>query len=250
MLAACLVVASWSASQGADQAVDPQHPLAPALEHAYNARDAVSQVKDYQATFSKAELIGQKMLRTKAQLKLREEPYSVYMLFEAPHNGREVIYVAGRNNGKLVAHETGIKAIVGTVSLDPTSQSALEENRYPITMCGIRNMLDQLIQQWEGETRYGEVEVKYFPDARMGDLQCKVIETSHPRPRKQFKFQMSRLFIDKSSGLPVRLEQYAFTNDPQKPRLVEEYSYTNLQTNIGLRDSDFDQTNPNYAFPR
>jgi len=93
--------------------------------------------------------------------------------------------------------------------------------------------------------------VKNFPNARLfgGEVEAKAIESRHPQPRKQFKFHMTRLYIDKQSNLPIRLEQYGF---PQKadapPPIVEEYTYSKLKTNVGLSDRDFDPKNPNYAF--
>lgn len=230
--------------------VDPQHPLAPAIEHAQQSQAALAKIQDYEAVYSKRELIEGKLISSLVRLKLREEPYSVYMQFETPHKGREVIYFAGKNNGMLLAHETGIRAIAGTVSLAPDSDDALEENRYPITMMGMRKMLDKLVTQWEAEAQFGEVDVKFYPNARMGDVECKVIESRHPTPRKQFKFQMSRLYIEKTTALPVRLEQWAFPSSGNQPVLAEEYTYSKVRTNLGLTDQDFDHTNPNYAFPR
>jgi len=230
--------------------VDPQHPLAPAIEHAQQSLAALAKIQDYEAVYTKQEMVGGKRVQSEVSLKLREEPFSVYMLFVRPHAGREVIYFAGKNKGMLLAHETGIRAIAGTVSLAPDSEDALEENRYPITMMGMRNMLEKLISQWEAEAQFGEVDVKFYPNARMGDVECKVIESRHPTPRKQFKFQMSRLYIEKTTGLPVRLEQWAFPATGNQPVLVEEYTYSKVRTNLGLTDQDFDHTNPNYAFPR
>ncbi|HUQ72570.1 MAG TPA: DUF1571 domain-containing protein, partial [Planctomycetaceae bacterium] len=97
--------------------VDPQHPLAPALEHAYAARQKLAAVTDYEAIFSKQEHIGRRMRATSMKMKVREQPFSVYLNYITAHPGREVIYVAGRNNGMLLAHEAGLKSIAGTVPL-------------------------------------------------------------------------------------------------------------------------------------
>ncbi|HUQ71828.1 MAG TPA: DUF1571 domain-containing protein [Planctomycetaceae bacterium] len=230
--------------------VDPQHPLVPALEHAYAARQKLAAVADYEAVFSKQEHIGRRMRATSMKMKVREEPFSVYLHYVTPHAGREVIYVAGRNNGMLLAHEAGLKSIAGTVPLAPDSEDAMDGNKYPVTMIGMKNLLEQIITQWEAESQFGESVVQYRPDSKLGGVPCKVIETSHPTPRKQFKFQMTRLFIDEQTGLPIRVEQYAFPQTPEgKPPLIEEYTYTKIRTNIGLTDRDFDVANPNYAFP-
>lgn len=231
--------------------IDPLHPLAPALEQAYKARESLAGVKDYTAVFTKRELIGTQLKQATMNLKLREEPFSVYMLFGKPYEGREVIYVAGANNNQLKAHDTGVRAVLGgTVSLAIDSDQAMEDNHYPVNMIGLRNMLDRIITQWEAEGKYGETTVRYFPNATLGkDVSCRVIESSHPQPRKQFKFQMTRLFFDKQTGLAIRVEQYGFPKNGEKPPLVEEYTYMSVKTNVGLTDLDFDVKNTNYAFP-
>ncbi|MDZ4689646.1 MAG: DUF1571 domain-containing protein [Planctomycetaceae bacterium] len=230
--------------------VDPQHPLAPALEHAYAARQKLAGVTDYEALFSKQELIGRRLRATSMKMKVREQPFSVYLHYVTAHPGREVIYVAGRNNGLLLAHEAGLKSIAGTVPLAPDSEDAMDGNKYPVTMIGMKNLLEQIITQWEAEAQFGESNVQYRPDSKLGGMPCKVIETSHPQPRKQFKFQMTRLFIDEQTGLPIRVEQYAFPQtEGGKPPMIEEYTYTKIRVNIGLTDRDFDPANPNYAFP-
>ncbi len=240
-----------NSSFAADPAVDPQHPLAPALEHAYKARETLMQVADYEALFSKREIVGRKPVESTMRIKFRKEPYSVYMIFLKPHEGREVIYVNGKNKGMLLAHETGIKSIAGTVSLATDSEDAMEDNRYPITMIGMHFMLDRLIEQWELESQYGEVEVQYYPNAKLGaSTTCKVIESKHPKPRKQFRFHITRLFLDNATGYPIRLEQLNFPEGNAKPILAEAYTYLDVKVNVGLKDRDFDHTNPNYAFLR
>lgn len=233
--------------------IDPQHPLAPALEQAYKARDVLAGVQDYTAVFTKQEMFGAQLKKATMTMKFREEPFSVYMLFGKPYEGREVIYVAGANKNLLLAHDTGVRAIIGgTVSLAPDSDQAMEDNHYPITMIGLRNMLDRIITQWEAEGQYGETNVRYFPNATLGkEVSCRVIESSHPQPRKQFKFQKTLLYIDKQSGLAIRVEQYAFPKNGEKQApLVEEYTYMSVKTNVGLTDVDFDAKNSSYAFPQ
>jgi hypothetical protein len=229
--------------------IDPKHPLAPALEHAYAARKALTQVKDYEAKFFKRERIGGRLISAEMGIRFRTKPFSVYLRYVAPNAGREVLYVDGMNNGKLLAREaSGLASLVGTVSVLPTSSDAMAENRHPITLIGIEHLLERVIAQWEVESQYGEIDVKYRP-SKLGGADCKVLESSHPRPRRQFKFHMTRLWIDEKQGLPVRVEQFDFpAAGESEPQLVEEYTYTNLKLNIGLGDRDFDPRNPNYSF--
>lgn len=230
--------------------VSPEHPLAPALKYARSSADLLSNVKDFTASFSKQELINGKMVVQQMDIKQRKEPYSVYIKYKTPATGREVLYVHGQNNNQMLAHETaGLKAMIGTVSLATNSPMVMEENRYPITMLGMSPLLNNVIRQWEEETKFGEVDVKFYPDAKLGQIACEVIEATHPQPRRQFRFHITRLYFDKTTHYPIRLEQYAFPQvQGQQPILVEEYTFTNIQTNVNLTEKDFNPKNPAYGF--
>ena len=129
------------------------------------------------------------------------------------------------------------------------SSRAMENNKYPVNMIGMSNMIDKVVERWEYETQFGECEVKYYPNAQLGNVQCRVVETSHPQPRRQFRFSLTRLYLDKETNLPIRCECYGFPMSPnEKPPLLEEYTYTSLRVNVGLRDFDFDRNNPSYQF--
>ena len=89
-------------------------------------------VSDYVCTFSKRERIEGRLRSKHVMLmKVRTHPRSIYLKFRQPSPGREAIYVEGRNDGKLLAHEVGLKRLIaGTLSLDPTGSMAMEDNRH------------------------------------------------------------------------------------------------------------------------
>ncbi|HUG94459.1 MAG TPA: DUF1571 domain-containing protein [Planctomycetaceae bacterium] len=226
-----------------------QHPLEPALRIAESCRQSLADVEDYEAMFSKWEIVGGRGHGHTMRMKFRTTPMSVYLRFENPHAGREVIYVEGRNDGNLLAHETGVKSLVGTVALRPDSPRALSESKHPITHAGLANMLEGILAQWRAETKLDGVEVLYYADAKLRGAECKVIEATHPRPGRDVRFHRTRLYIDKQTNLPVRLEQFGFPERPgEKPPLLEQYTYWNIRTNVGLTDADFDVRNPAYGF--
>jgi hypothetical protein len=244
-------VITASAQSKSDESEPPkEHKLAPAIRIAEQAKQVADGLEDYSANYYKKEIVNNRVIVHSMSMKIRHEPFSTYLRFHKPHEGREVIYVKGANQGNLLAHETGLKSVVGTVSLHPESQEALSESKHPITEIGIANMAKHIIEQWKFESKYGECEVKYFPNAKLGDKQaCKVIESSHPVPRKQFKFHKTRLYIDKETNLPIMVEQFGFP--PQQgaePPLLEVHIYSNVRTDLGMTDIDFSPNNPNYGF--
>ncbi len=225
------------------------HKLAPAIRIARASLAAMDKVTDYDVVFSKREIVGSALIAQSMRLKFRKEPFSVYIRYNSPSPGREAIYVQGKYDGKILAHGTGIEAIAGTLALDPNGARALEESRYPITMIGAAKMLETVIGQWEAEMKHSEGEVKYYPNAKVGDAECKVIESTYPTPNEKLKFHITRLYFDKTTNLPVRVEQFGFpSRGMTQPPLIEEYTYHQLKPNVGLTDADFDPRNPAYDY--
>lgn len=228
---------------------DKTHKLTPALKIANESQKVLKELKGYYATFSKREVVGGRMLSQVMQVKLRHEPFSVYLKYQQPHAGREVIYVHGQNDGKLLAHESGLSALAGTLKLDPLGKDAMDENRYPVTMLGMATMLGKTIEQWESELQYDTIDVKYYPDAKLSDAECQVIQTSHTEKRPEVKFYMTRLYVDKKTKLPIRVEQYGFPSAPgTRPPLIEEYTYLYVRADVNVTDYDFDTDNRQYDF--
>ncbi len=220
--------------------VHPNHPLVPALKMAYASRAMMSQVHDYTAQFVKKELVNGRYITHNMDIKLREQPFSVYLRFRDPHEGRQVLYVKGANGGQILVREKGLGSLAGTIPINPTDPMALSENRHPITEIGISNMLGTVIRQWEAEGRYGEIDVKYFPDAKLGNFPVKVIRTTHPKRFKQFKFHITQLYLDEKSLFPVRVEQFDWPQgEGEKPLLVEQYMYSGVRTNQNLGAAEF-----------
>jgi hypothetical protein len=243
------------APNNANAASVREHQLVPFLQLARSGRDAVTAVRDYEANFTKQELVGRTLYSGRMAMKLRHDPFSVYLKFIDQNNGREVLYAGPRYQFKMMAHEAPgtLSAIVGTISLEPNSARAMAEGRHPITEIGMAKMMDSLIRQWEGEMKFKDPQdpkVYYYPDAKLaGQIACKAAITRHENPQHPFRFYETRVFFDKKSNFPIRLEQYGFP-DQAHPQayLVEQYIYTNIRTNVGLSDNDFDLRNRNYHF--
>lgn len=245
-----LSLAGIIAASGANaSAQDSGHPLVKAIKHATACRDKARDLGSYEAKFTKKEIVGRKMISNQMLIKVRSQPFSVYMKFIEPEAGQQVVFNEGKNSDKLTVKPVGIKSILGSLELAPNSSTVMKENRHPITSMGMERTVDSLITQWKAESRYGEVDVKYYPNAKLNDRNCKVIEAIHPQPRKQFTFHKTRLYIDSESGLPVRVEQFGFPSKAgAKPPIVEQYTYSGIRRNGRLADLDFSTRNPKYGF--
>lgn len=241
-------------SRGLDLTSQPgEHPLMPALRWANGGLEDIRQLQDYSCTFYKRERIDGELGEYQSMfVKVRHNPFSVYMFFLGPGKlrGQECIYVRDQNEGNLLAHPTGFrKTVVGTVSLDPTGMIAMSGNRYPITEVGVLNLVERLVEIGNRDTQYGECEVQFFQGAKINNRDCTCIQVIHPVPRRNFLFHLARIFVDTELNIPVRYEAYDW---PEKqggpPVLTEEYTYLNLKMNNGFTDADFSTENPAYQF--
>ena len=228
--------------------VPSDHKLTPAIRIATDCIREAAALSDYTATFVKSELVKNTTMNARIAIKIRHEPFSLYMKFISPSAGRELIYVDGKAGGNLQVHETGLASLVGTLTLDPKGKLAMGESRYPVTMMGIKTLVETVVDQWVNETARTNPEVQYYPNATLGNIGCKAIQSTHAEPGRNVRFQRTRLYIAKDSGLPVRVQQYDFNRRGGEPILVEDYAYLNLDTNVGLTDLDFDTSNPAYSF--
>lgn len=248
-------VSSQPAAQPAvaTQPAPGTHPLDPAIARAVESLKHVkAEVKDYTATFVKRERVEGKLGDPEyIFIKVRQEPFSVYMYFLKPDNfaGREVIYVQGANNGNIVVHEAkGAGALLGNIELTPTSALAMRGNRYPITEVGVENLTKRLVEVAENDRQFGECDVR-MEDSKINDRKCTMLQVVHPVPRKNFRFHVARVFMDEELKMPIRYESYDW---PEKaggtPVLIEEYTYLNMKVNQNLTDEDFSPKNPKYNY--
>src|SRR5579863_2469724 len=129
-----------------------RHPLDDALEFVQPSLAALKDIKDYTAVFTKTELVHDRLLTQAMDMKFRQDPFSVYFHAHTKCKaGREVIFVAGRNDGKLIVHEVGLRALVGTMELSPDDPKVMATNRHAITEVGIAKIIESAVDIWNHE---------------------------------------------------------------------------------------------------
>ncbi len=231
-----------------------EHPLVPVLKIAEaGLKNIDANIVDYSATLIKRERVKGRLTPNQyLYIKVRHKPFSVYTVFLGPEEfkGREVIYVEGQNGDKLLAHEgRGWKARIGMVALKPDSPLAMEGQRYPITMMGMRMLTQRLMEVGQEDLRFDEVEVKNHEGVKINGRNSTCVEAIHPVPRKHFRYHRARVFIDDEWQMPVRFEAFLWPlKKDGKPVLVEQYTYVNVKFNNGFTDKDFDPQNEKYKF--
>ena len=237
------------------------HPIDPALDIAIaSLKHVQTNVDDYSALFVKRCRVNGALPPLQfARLKVRNRkteddqitaPFSVYLDFLKPSNvkGREVIWVEGANDGEMTVHQGGMASFL-TLNIDPEGTLAMRGQRYSIKEVGIENLLEIIVSTGYQDRQHGECEVKIHHDKKFGQINCTVLEITHPIKRDHFRFHRALVYLDNSLHLPVRYQAWTWPESPGgKPVLDEEYNYFKLQVNGGLSDSDFDAANPDYRF--
>ena len=215
---------------------------------------------EYTATFFKQECVDGTTETQVIDMKLRHQPFSVYMKWLVGDKGRELLYVDGQNNGKLLVKLGGLKGrFLPCLKLDPNGSVAMQESRHPITKAGLLNMARESISYRQREIVKPKLEVR----CRMIDNQtfherpcyCFILNFNTPEVAEPYRKTIQ--YIDKELSLPVCVKNYGWPSDDaadspnlDEETLIEHFSYTNIHFNQQPADLDFDRRNKNYSLRR
>lgn len=224
-------------------------------------RHICDNIDDYTCLLIKRELVNGEDQGTQfMQVKIRHEkrageevqvPFSVYLRYVKPEKflGREVLYVAGHNQGDLIARRGGRRNPNLTVQLIPDGPLAMEGNRYPITEIGFQTLAVRLLEVLEQELKYDDGVVQVFENAKVGERACTHYRLIHNQRRPGLTYHMAEVSMDDELGVPIYYAAYDFpAQEGGKPVLLEQYFYVDVKLNVGLTDRDFEADNPEYQF--
>jgi hypothetical protein len=174
------------------------------------------------------------------------QPFSIYLQFVGPAKvaGRRVLYVNGRNDGKVMVRNGGKHFDYVVVNLDPDGDTAREESLMPITQTGFNQVLAQMINILERHQRVdpsaANTKVERIEGAKLNKRACTVVRITHPLPQKGLEFHVANVFVDQELHVPVRVDIASWPKHPENPSpLLAEYTYTDLQINVNLPDNAF-----------
>jgi hypothetical protein len=229
---------------GAPASVAAMTALDEPLRLIASARQSYQGMHDYQCLFVKRErLRGQLQPDNLIEMKVLTQPFSVYLRWMAPQSsaGQQACYVAGRNNGMMRVHSTGLAGVVGFISIDPRDPRATETSRHAITEAGIGNLIERFGQRWEVERQLNRTQVR-VAEYMYNQKRCTRVEVAHPdRGNGQYSFYRSVVYFDQEKHLPIRVENYDWprAGGPADGDLLESYSYVDLRVNTGLGPAAF-----------
>lgn len=257
------VTESTSSDVPAEALREDVHPLDPALQLARECLAYVQEsIVDYECTLVKRERVGEQLAdeqemflrvrnRKSDEEGVMEKPLSVYLRFTKPAavKGQQVLWVEGQNKNKLLVRPGGaLGRWTPSLWLAPNGTLAMRGNRYGIDQVGIENLVAELIKKGERDRAHDECEVEIVDDT-LDDRACTRIEVRHPEPRPHFDFHIAQIYLDRELKVPIRYAAYSWpAAEGEEPPLIEEYTYRDLQLNVGLTDTHFDPKNPDYGF--
>jgi Protein of unknown function (DUF1571) len=210
-------------------------------------------VKDYTATFVKRERVkGDLLEKETVFMKHRVTPRSVYMKWtKDPHEGRETLFVKGKNDNEIKAHEGGLLNVLN-VNLDPFGKMAGKANRHTIYQAGIGQTVgliagDMKLARERAEGTFVDLGMKNIEGSQ---LHCYKATFPEAHVKKGVKAKKGKYYsgniqicMDPKTGLPLSIEHRSM-----KGTLLEFYAYTNVKLNVGLTNKDFDPDNDAYGF--
>jgi hypothetical protein len=226
-------------------AVDPIRTADPLGAMLADARAAYATVRDYVCVFTRQERInGTLSAEQVAEMKVRTQPYSVYVRFGQPAGvaGLEAVYAANRRNGKIRYKPAGRAGVNGFQTVSAEDPKMLADNRHPVSELGIGKVIDRLTAVAAREKSLNNP-VEAFPsDFAFADRPVTRYEVFTRRPHAHRYAYRYLVYVDKETKLPVRFEAYDQPKPGASPDgdLLEAYSYTDVKVNVGLGDSAFE----------
>lgn len=218
---------------------------------------SLAQIASYRATLQKQEVVGGNLLDEQTiELKCRHEPFSVYLVWTTGDAGREVLYVHGENDGKLIAHDGGWKARIPAFSLAVDSPLALRDSRYPVTQAGLLNLARTMLDIHREDLQRNNVLSCELTPGTFDGRDCLVFTTVYKSAETSPVYRKSITSIDREWNLPISTVHYEWpAPDKQIPAeeldqhtLIESYSFRGIELTQDLTARDFDRTNNEYRF--
>jgi hypothetical protein len=207
-------------------------------------------VVDYTCHFEKQEnLFGRMTAVQGANVKFRHQPFSVYMHWiENPDKARRVCFVAGKwtkggQPAALCEPEGAIaRALVSKILMPINGSDAKAASRRTIDQFGFQNVLDLIVKYSIKAQQSGELKLSHLGDGEVDGRSTFVFERRVPYTGEggEYPDRVLVFHLDKQTLLPVMCASYA---DDNRQELLGQYTFTNVQLNVGLTEADFDGLN-------
>lgn len=238
----------------------------------------------YTALFLKQEKIGNRpldQLQT-IEMKLRHEPFSVYMKWLTVKEGQEVLFVTGELDDRMLVKKGGMLSRIPSIKLPPDSSLALKESRHPVTDAGILKLTEKLLKYRVIDmTRLDKVKCDFIPGQSIAGRKCYCFDVNYADPETEPLYRRSITWIDEELSIPICVKNYTWEKaageeadeeeeeiveedeespeagdmladaaTPEDPTLIEFYTFTDVTFEKQVNPHSFDSANKDYSFKR
>lgn len=227
------------------------------------ARHKLQDFHDYTCTFTKQERVdGQDLSDVQTmQLKLRHQPFSVYMKWEeGGDKGREVLYVDGQYDNKMLVKLGGFKGrLLPHLKLDPTGSLAMGETRHPVIEMGLLQLTELTLSYRRRDmSNLDKLKWKMIEGETFADRPCICFQIDYLSQAYEPVYKRSVVWFDLEYSIPVCVKNYGWIEETEgldgeeyeQAALIEMYGYSGLNFGSKLADADFDKANTDYTFRR
>ncbi len=210
-------------------------------------RELLEKTPDYSAQFRRQERVNDELLDPEVMhLKVRHEPFSFYMKWTEGDRGRQLIFVKGQNDNKVLVQPGGVAGrLTGTIAMAADDARVMAVSRYPANCAGLLELTKKILMYHEANLKLASGLTTEMRDGESFDNRpCFLTSFVYDNPTVHPDYCKSLILIDKELSVPVSVRNYTWvaghtpaTADEES--LVEHYSFTDLQINSQLSDNDF-----------
>lgn len=195
-------------------------------------------IRDVTADLTRQELVGNRLQESETlHWVQRVEPHSLHLTWIGERRkGREVVYVQGSNDDKVLVHEPGaLSRIKPVLRFAPTSAAMSYGSRYSITVVGYQALVKRIVQNYDDAARRGSVNVVDFGTLQHEGYKTRAFKVVLDFPGTQTgDYHSMIVWFDVATGLPVH-----FVGVDSNDVLLEDYLWKSLKVNQDLTDADF-----------
>lgn len=234
--------AGAQAPAGRDYVKDP-------LQLLLDCQAEQAKVTGFTATLTKHECIDGRLRDPETMfLKCRYsrptmQPFSVYMKWtKNPNKDREVIYVGGENDDKVIGHQP-VGPMNFELKSDPDGAEARKESLRPITQVGFKSAIDILVKVTDEARAAGDLSLVCIDNQKYDDRPCWMLVRVLPK-KPNYPAHVCYAYIDKGLMAPVRIAGFDWDDN-----LFASYSYGHVKLNVRFTANDFSRDNKEYNWP-
>src|SRR5229473_4424899 len=194
-------------------------------------------VRGYQVILQKQErLQGKLQNREIIEVAFREQPYSVSMRWlEGARKADRVVFVAGENEGMMLAHPAGVAGkLVKVVKRKVDSDEARQSGRYTLDQFGFKNSLKRILTSMADAKKKDRLRLDFLGEAKVIESDqrvCFKLKRTYSEPEADGTQELT-IYVDRQNFLPIGIVVKGKVDPTSGNReLLGEYFFRDLRLN-------------------